>query len=352
MRSPRLRFLVAAAAPLAFLVAACGTDGDGAADDASLTTSPDDAAATSLGPQTDLSEVSVDDAEDEPALQWAGTPFAEGPLPFVTHETQVEQVEAGDGDEVAEGDEVDVRYLAVNGTDGEQIVSTFAEDATVTLELGNETLFPAFREHLPGTTVGETLLMALPASEAFGPMGSPQLGVGPEDSLVFYLEVDSTAPPLTQAEGEEVEPEDGLPGVEADGESAAQIDVEGVESPDQLIVQPLIEGERRAVEPGQLLRVHYTGVTLSDGEQFDTSYDRDQPFEFQVGAGNVIAGWDEGLVGQTVGSRVLLVIPAAMAYGEAPEPADDASATATDAPPASPLEGEDLVFVVDILGAY
>lgn len=349
MRSPRMRFLAAAAAPLLLAVAACSPSGDG--DDAS-STSGDDAAVTSAGPAADLADVTVEKEGDAPTLLWEGEAFGDGPLPFVTHGTQSEQVAAGDGDEVDETDEVEVRYLAVNGANGEEIVSTFAGDETVTMDLNNEALFPAFREALPGTKVGEALLMALPASEAYGEMGNPQIGIGPQDTMVFYLEVADTNPPLAMAEGEEVEPEDGLPVVEADGESAAQIDVEGVDAPSELIVQPLIEGERKKVAAGQLVRVHYTGVKLSDGEQFDTSYDRGEPFEFQVGAGNVIPGWDEGLVGQPVGSRVLLVIPAADAYGEAPEGSDDDAATATADPNAHPLEGEDLVFVVDILGAY
>lgn len=349
MRSPRMRFLAAAAAPLLLAVAACSPSGDG--DDAS-TTSGDDAAVTSAGPAADLADVTVEQDGDAPTLLWDGEAFADGPLPFVSYETQTEQVAAGDGDEVADTDEVEVRYLAVNGANGEEIISTFGGDETVTMDLNNEALFPAFLEQLPGTQVGEALLMALPASEAYGPTGNPQVGVGPEDTLVFYLEVAETNPPLAMAEGEEVEPQAGLPVVEADGESAAQIDVEGVEAPEELVVAPLIEGTRKPVAPGQLVRVHYTGVTLSDGEQFDTSFDRGEPFEFQVGAGQVIPGWDEGLVGQPVGSRVLLVIPAAEAYGEAPEGADDASATATADPQAHPLEGEDLVFVVDILGAY
>ena len=71
------------------------------------------------------------------------------------------------------------------------------------------------------------------------------------------------------------------------------------------------------------------------------------PLEFPLGVGMVIQGWDEGLVGQKVGSRVLLVIPAEQAYGEAPEDTEGATA-----PPAHELAGETLVFVVDILGAY
>ena len=349
MRSPRIRFLAAAAAPLLLAVAACSPSGDG--DDAS-TTSGDDAAVTSAGPAADLADVTVEKDGDAPTLLWEGEAFTDGPLPFVTYETQSEQVAAGDGDKVAENDEVEVRYLAVNGANGEEIISTFGGDTTVTMDLNNEALFPAFLEALPGTKVGEALLMALPASEAYGPMGNPQVGVGPQDTMVFYLEVADTNPPLAMAEGEQVKPKDGLPTVEADGESAAQIDVKGVDAPDELIVQQLIKGDRKEVAAGQLVRVHYTGVKLSDGEEFDTSYTRGEPFEFQVGAGQVIPGWDEGLVGQPVGSRVLLVIPAAEAYGEKPAGADDASATATADPNAHPLQGEDLVFVVDILGAY
>lgn len=347
MRSPRFRFLAALAAPLAMVaVAACSPD-SGTGDDAGAT-SGDDAAATSAGPASDLADVAVEKDGDTPTLTWQDAPFADGELPFVTYETQSQQITAGDGDEVAATHEVQVRYVAINGTTGEEVANTFLDgDATVTMDLNNEALIPVFRTELPGTKAGETMLLAAPASEAFGPAGNPQLGIGPEDAMVFYVEVESSAEPLTAAEGEEVEPEEGLPTVEADGQSAAQIDVEGVEAPSELVVQPLIRGEGAQVQPGQIVKVHYTGVSMADGAQFDTSYDRGEPFEFQVGAGGVIQGWDEGLVGQPVGSRVLLVIPAAQAYGEA---SDEEGATAN--PADHPLKGQDLVFVVDILGAY
>lgn len=335
MRSPRLRFLAAAAAPLAFLaVAACSPDTD-AADDPTTTSSPDDAAATSAGPQDDLTEVSVEQEDDGPVLSWDGEPFADGDLPFVTHATQTEQLQAGDGEEVGAEHDVVVRYLTLNGSTGEQIISTFTNDETVTLDLTDETLLPAFRDHLPGTQAGESLLMAIPAEDAFGEQGQEQLGVGPGDTLLFYLEVVESYP----VAGDPVDPVEGLPTVESDGETAAVIDVEGVEAPDELVVQPLVQGQGSEVEEGQTVFVHYTGVKLSDGEQFDTSYNRGQPFSFQVGAGQVIDGWDQGLVGQNVRSQVLLVIPAEDAYGPNPEDHPE-------------LGGEDLVFVVDIIAAY
>lgn len=333
MRSPRLRFLTAVAAPLALLaVTACSPDTD-AADDPTTTSSPDDAAVTSAGPQDDLAEVSVEQQDDGPVLTWDGEPFADGDLPFVTQETQTEQLQAGDGEEVGAEHDVVVRYLTVNGTTGEQVISTFTHDETVTLDLTDENLFPGFRDHLPGTSAGESLLMALPSADAFGELGHEQLGVGPGDTLVFYLEVVGSYP----VAGEPVDPVEGLPTVQADGESPAVIDVEGVEAPDELVVQPLVQGQGPEVEEGQTVFVHYTGVKLSDGEQFDTSYDRGQPFSFQVGAGGVIDGWDQGLIGQNVRSRVLLVIPKEDAYA---------------ADPTHELAEEDLVFVVDIITAY
>ncbi|WP_151523362.1 FKBP-type peptidyl-prolyl cis-trans isomerase [Serinicoccus kebangsaanensis] len=344
MRSPRLRYLAAAAAPLIFL-AGCSPESSGDGDDAAATSAPGDDAATSAPPNGDLADIAVDTEGDEPALTWDDEPFSDGDLPFVAAGTQTRTLTEGDGDEVAEGDEVEVQYLAVNGTSGDELVSTFPNDESVTLALGNEALFPAFREGLPGTAVGDELLMAIPASEAFGEAGNPQLGVGPTDTVLFYLAVQNTWEPLTEAQGEEVEPEEGLPTVTM-GDAGPEIDVEGVEAPEQLVTQPLIQGERPEVVAGQTIRVHYTGVKLSDGEQFDSSWERGEPTEFPIGVGQVIAGWDEGLVGQPVGSRVLLVVPAEEAYGELPEETEGQTAA-----PAHELAGEDLVFVVDILGA-
>jgi FKBP-type peptidyl-prolyl cis-trans isomerase len=75
------------------------------------------------------------------------------------------------------------------------------------------------------------------------------------------------------------------------------------------------EGTGPAVKAGDRVEVHYTG-TFQDGKKFDSSKDRGQPFAFQVGAGQVIQGWDEGLVGMKVGGQRKLVIPYQLAYGE------------------------------------
>jgi len=104
----------------------------------------------------------------------------------------------------------------------------------------------------------------------------------------------------------------------------------------KLVVKPLITGKGPKLTPGQTIQANYVGVTYKDGKQFDSSWDRGQPAEFPVGAGQLIKGWDQGLIGVPVGSRVQLDIPAELAYGE----------KTTDGRPAG-----DLRFVVDVLAA-
>ena len=104
----------------------------------------------------------------------------------------------------------------------------------------------------------------------------------------------------------------------------------------ELKATTLVEGKGPAVQPGQTVEVNYVGVTHADGKEFDSSWKRSEPFSFQVGAGNVIQGWDKGLAGVKVGSRVQLDIPADLAYGEKPSGGQPAGT---------------LRFVVDVLAA-
>ncbi len=99
--------------------------------------------------------------------------------------------------------------------------------------------------------------------------------------------------------------------------------------------QDLSSGEGSEASPGATALVHYTGW-LTDGQKFDSSRDRNEPFAFRLGAGQVIAGWDEGVAGMRVGGRRKLVIPAGLGYGQG------------GAPPVIP-PGATLVFEVELL---
>lgn len=339
MRSPKHRLIGLAVAPL-FLLAACSSDdsngGENDNNAAEQTAGTgDDAAATSVAPNATADDVELTEAE----VDGATVPALElGTVPLSVGETSVQEIESGEGEGATAEQDVHLGYMAVNGTTGEEILSTFPADETVTMSLANENLIPGFRNTLEGAMVGDKFIVAMPPEDGFGEMGNPQLGINPTDTVVFYVEVQDITTPLTQAEGEEVEPEEGLPTVEADGENPAEITIpEGEDPPEELIVQPLIEGEGEEIAANQVVRMQYTGVQWSDGEQFDTSLQEGRgAFETIIGQGQVIQGWDEGLVGQTVGSRVLLVIPPEQGYG-ASEGHD--------------LQEETLVFVVDILAA-
>jgi FKBP-type peptidyl-prolyl cis-trans isomerase len=106
-------------------------------------------------------------------------------------------------------------------------------------------------------------------------------------------------------------------------------------TPSGLRYQDIATGEGKTATAGRSVSVHYTGW-LPNGEKFDSSVDRNQPFEFSLGAGQVIAGWDEGVAGMKVGGKRKLVIPADLGYGTAGAPPD--------IPP-----GATLVFEVELL---
>ncbi|MEU7824385.1 FKBP-type peptidyl-prolyl cis-trans isomerase [Catellatospora sp. NPDC049133] len=84
----------------------------------------------------------------------------------------------------------------------------------------------------------------------------------------------------------------------------------------QLKVTPLIAGKGPAVKAGDTITVNYVGVSLTTGEEFDTSWKRGQAFTTPIGVGQVIPGWDQGMVGVKVGSRVQIDIPSELAYGD------------------------------------
>lgn len=83
-----------------------------------------------------------------------------------------------------------------------------------------------------------------------------------------------------------------------------------------LIYDDLVEGEGTAAGAGNKVTVHYTGW-LTDGSKFDSSLDRNQPFQFSLGAGQVIRGWDEGVAGMKIGGKRKLTIPPQLGYGAA-----------------------------------
>ena len=154
--------------------------------------------------------------------------------------------------------------------------------------------------------------------------------------LLSVFDVESAQSVPTEASGQPVTPPPGLPTVTfSDGKPTVAIP--STPAPTDLVVQPLIKGTGPAVTAGQTVTVNYANYLWDGGSKVESSWDTGTPVDVPVGSNRIIPGFDSGIVGQTVGSRVLLVIPPDKGYGEQGN-------TQASIPPNATL-----VFVVDIL---
>jgi peptidylprolyl isomerase len=258
-------------------------------------------------------------------------------VPYAADKTQKKVLDAGSGPVVKSGQRVSVDYLGVNGQDGKEFDSSYGKGIASFVMDANQVL-KGFHDGLVGQNVGSRVLLAIPPEDGYGVQGVPSAGIGPTDTLVFVVTIKDAKQVLVRAQGTAVAPKAGLPTVKLDAKGKPTITVPSGAAPAALVVQPLITGTGPKVLKGQAITVNYTGVLWPGGKQFDSSWDK-TPANFVIGAGRVITGWDQGLVGQNVGSQILLVVPPDKGYGAAGNPQGGIKGTDT------------LVFVVDILDA-
>jgi peptidylprolyl isomerase len=249
-------------------------------------------------------------------------------MPLEVTEPTVKVISEGSGDPVKANQVANISILALNGTDGSTLEDTFAGEPEPLelndeLKTGSAVIYNAF----VGAKVGSSLALAIPGQAAAE--GAP---AQPTQLLVIkVLSAEDVTPPLEKPEGDTVTPPAGLPSVKENDKGAPEISIDGSPAPTELIAQDLIKGKGPEIKATDSVVVNYVGVTHADGKVFDSSYDKGQTQTFPLNG--VYKGWEQGLAGKTVGSRVLLVIPAALGN---PDPAQGPQG--------------DLVFVVDILG--
>ncbi|MEI2775676.1 MAG: FKBP-type peptidyl-prolyl cis-trans isomerase [Tetrasphaera sp.] len=324
--SPRFRFAAPAlAAALAVTIAGCGEESS-----TGSSSSPSAASAGQNSAALDGVKVAGGSDKAAPKVELAKKPFT-----TATFASKV--LKEGTGDAATDKDVAVIDYVLVNGRTGETMDSTYEKKETV-FPLSDEQLLAGLRKSLIGAKQGARMVSAIPPADAFGSEGSTQLGVQGTDTLVLVYDVIKKITPLATAEGTAQKVDSTLPQAIFNDGKPATITMPKSDPPKELVVEPLITGKGAKVESGQTALVTYTGALWRDGKVFDSSFNRNSPFPFQVGAGQVIAGWDKGLKGQPVGSRLLLVIPPKEGYGEAGS---------------GEIKGTDtIVFVVDILAAY
>ncbi|GAA4422346.1 FKBP-type peptidyl-prolyl cis-trans isomerase [Georgenia halophila] len=222
----------------------------------------------------------------------------EPPLPLA--DASVETLVEGDGRKLAADEPVLLSLTAYDGDSGELVEDRevgVARTFMLTPEDVGEDLFDV----LTGSREGSRLLLRQPVDEG-----------GEEHMLVLVVDVR-----YTQARGQEVDPAslpDGLPTVTLDEDGAPSIEVPDSPPPDELVVEPLIRGGGPQVRPGQEVILQYTGVEWQSGEIYDSTWEGGKVPQ-TVLLDETFKGLRDGLVDQTVGSQVLLVIPPGLAHG-------------------------------------
>ncbi|MFI5755831.1 FKBP-type peptidyl-prolyl cis-trans isomerase [Streptomyces sp. NPDC051569] len=323
--------------PALALTAACGGEGSKKDDDSS----PSPSASASQAPVPKP----VDSASPMPEVSGAAGKKADIKIPkgdpsgkFVVH-----TVTAGSGAVVKKGQLVVAHFTAKIWKSGKDLGSSHDEGAAPqVIDAGSAKVIPAFAESVVGKKIGSRILVVAPPAAAFGSAGQQQLGVAPDDTLVFVLDLESVIP--NKAEGTQAPIPSDLPQIKADKDEPATITVPKNDPPTKLVDKVLIEGKGPEVKSGQTVYMQYSGATWKPNEGkakatlFDSSWNTGAPFTTVIGQGQVIEGWDKGLVGKKVGSRVLLVIPPAQGYKDQAQ-GDQIPANST------------LVFTVDILAA-
>ncbi len=254
--------------------------------------------------------VTVDGAAGEPSTATFDTPLA------IT-ELESTVVEDGTGDPVEAGQLVSIAFAAFNADTGEELGS---------FGYGDSPLLPA--QISPDNPIGQVLGCATPGTRVVATF-PPTEGAGGEVYIFDFLAVVPVA-----AWGEPETPVPGMPTVELDSSGAPTITVPGGDAPADFESEVLKKGDGAVVQEGDTVLLQYTGALWTDGTVFDSSWTKGAPT--QLSTEQVVPGFKKALVGQTVGSQVLAVIPPADGYGEAGQGQIPPNAT--------------LVFVIDILG--
>lgn len=204
---------------------------------------------------------------------------------------------------------------------------------------------PGLATALKGAHLGSRIVAVLPPKYGWGSAGQSELGITGSDTLVWVLDLLQQYSPTQSATGKQVSSGGGaLPTVTAKAGQAPVITIPAKKSPPaKLSVTTLIQGTGPKLAKGETVVAQYVGSIWRTGKVFSSTWPSSSqpdgvPFSFELG-GQVLAGWNDGLVGVPVGSRVMLVIPPSLGYG----PSGGESS-------AGIKKTDTLVFVIDVLG--
>ncbi|MFJ2235989.1 FKBP-type peptidyl-prolyl cis-trans isomerase [Streptomyces sp. NPDC087859] len=329
----RRSLLIAVPAGMATL-AACNDD-DGASSAESGDSASPSASATSGAPAPKIVDGPL------PAIT-AGAKFGEKPTVAKgsgdpSSQLAVKTVIAGNGRTAAEGDFLVANYLGQIWDTAKVFDNSFDRGSALAIQLAQASVIDGWRYALTGKKVGSRVEFAVPPTWGYGKEGYAEGGIKGTDTLVFVVDMKGVYPVTSSAKGSDVAQDNAdLPkvGTNTDGK-APSIEIPKKDAPTKLVSSYVIEGDGEKVAADSGLLVQYKGVLWDSGKEFDSTYARKTLTSFSLDG--VVKGWKQGLTGKKVGSRVLIVIPPALGYGDNP-------------PSGSGIEKDStLVFTVDIL---
>ncbi len=204
-----------------------------------------------------------------------------------------------------------IDLVGATAANGKVFVSTWETKRPITAQLGQGTLLPSLEGSLADIKVGDRRQITIPAADAYGAAGNAAQGIGPNEDVVFILDLLSLTPKARFCAAAQDVPTE-VNGKPIEGKPA-------IENPVEIPLGDVITRDRKVgtgatVAKTSYVTVNYVGISCTTGKQFDSSYDRGEPVSFALNGG-VIVGWTDGLEGAKVGGVRELDIPGQLAYG-------------------------------------
>lgn len=227
---------------------------------------------------------------------------------------------AGTGPVVKDGDKIKAHFV-IKTINSPQLYSSYEVGNPLDVEIGRMFDNEGITEALKNVRMGTRAIVIVPSALAFGREGRGDM-VPPHSTMVYEIEiVEVVTKEEFQKQQQQKEREEKMKEDQARAQEKINIlnymkdkNLEGKPTATGLYYIETFKGDGPKAEMGKKVRVHYTG-TLLNGSKFDSSVDRGQPFEFTLGMGQVIKGWDEGIAKMNVGSKGLLIVPFELGYG-------------------------------------
>jgi peptidylprolyl isomerase len=315
---PHLRLLSAALVAAALTLAGCGSS------------SSSDSSTGDGGSGSGFDSISVSgDVGTDATVKFSGQ--------VSDTKDQTKVLTEGDGDKVAAGDSLIIQTVIADGTTQKTVASSYQDKQPQVVTLSSS-VQAIFLNALKDKTIGSRVAVFAPGEEIFGPSGNAQLGISQKDAVLIVFDI--IGKPLDKPDGKQHTAPSWAPEIQSSKGVVSGFDFAKTPEPNgKLRSANLYDGTGPVVKKGQTIFARYLGEVYDGKKPFDENFSGDAPATFQIGAGGVIKGWDKTLVGQHVGSEVLLAIPPKDGYGKKGN--SQAGIKGTDT----------LYFVVDIVGA-